>query len=320
MTETKNWLVRRIFQMFAWLRVTVFLAFAFALLAFFFATQARARTSEALVHVGRHLAGLEDLTDGAHTVRINGQPMRFSSTTTDLSVENVLDRFAEHCVSKSPLVADLATAGLAPPKRDAAAYGVLRRDMGDLGHNGNDGMVACLATPAHGESLAVALTRFADTLQLAEVGELRYAYAREKTDGSTHVMTVWTYDGFDFDALLPPPGQDAPGFDPPGAPRPAGSVRLLSAEIAGTPHGVWVYDVPAAAPNEVAQSQDAAMQRAGWQRVPATNRSLEGGAVAARVYAGDNEELFFVADARGEATSVSFARSGFGPRAAPRAW
>ncbi len=318
MIDAKNWLTRRLFQAFAWLRVMVFLSVAFAILATFFATQARARTSEALVHVGRHLAGLEDLTDGAHTVRINGQSMRFSSTTTDLGVQDVLDRFAEHCTSNSPLLADLAIAGLEPPKNDAAAYGVLRRDVGSRG----DGMVACLAARPRNDSLATALTRFAETLQLGEVGELRYAYARKKADGTTHVMTVWTYEGFDFNALLPPPGQDAPGFDPPGAPRPTGSVRLLSAEIAGTPNGVWVYDVPAAAPSAVVESQDAAMQRAGWHRVPGVDHAIaharDNGVGFGRVYAGDNEELFFVAGARGESTSVSFARSGFGPRVAGR--
>lgn len=323
MIDAKDWLTRRLFQVFAWLRVLVFLSVAFAILATFFASQARARTSEALVYVGRHLAGLQDLTDGAHTVRINGQTMRFSSTTTELGVQDVLDRFAEHCTSKSPLLADLTVAGLEPSTKDAAAYGVLRRDVGD---SRDEGMVACLAARPRNDSLATALTRFAETLQLGEVGELRYAYARKKTDGKTHIMTVWTYEGFDFNAFLPPPGQDAPGFDPPGAPRPVGSVRLLSAEIAGTPNGVWVYDVPAAVPSVVVESQDAAMQRAGWHRVPGVDHAMshgradarDNGALLGRVYAGDNEELFFVAGARGQSTSVSFARSGFGPRAARR--
>jgi hypothetical protein len=315
MIETKAWFTRRLFQMFAWLRVMVFLTVAFALLATFFASQARAKTSEALLHVGRHLSGLEDLTDGAHTVRINGQSMRFSSTSTDASLEDVLDRFAEHCVSNSPMAVDLALAGLNPPKSDAAAFGVLRREVGMFRGGREDGMVACLAGKPQGESLVAGLARFAETLELGEVGELRYAYARTKTDGSTHVMTVWTYEGFDFKALLPPPGHDAPGGDAPGAPRPAGSVRLLSAEVAGTPHGVWVYDVPGKGVANVVKSQDESMQRAGWQTIPGTDHLFgEDGTRAGRIYAGENEELFFAAAARGESTSVSFARSGFGPR------
>lgn len=288
-----------------WIRALAYAATFLGITAIFFASQARARTGEVLLHLGRQLHGFQDLTEDAYTVNINGESVRFASASSPEPVSEVLDRITTHCNDQSPL----------PPylRSLAAETGAPTESLGLWSHRGEgDGAVACLVRADGAPPLAESLERFAETLNLAEVGLLRYVYARQKASGDTHVITVWTDADFNLGALLPRHGQDSPGVDIPGIPRPTGSTRLLSAILEGTPHGIWIYDAPGTV-GEVTEAQDQAMSRSGWQRIPGIDATMTRDGEG-RVYARSARELFFTAGAAPGTfrTAVSFAHSGFG--------
>lgn len=283
-------------------RVGCWGALVFAALAMLFAGRARAGLGDELRVLGRNLARFEDLTGETQVVRVNGQTAFFASSSTSESVGEVLLRFSVGCEEASPLRAQAAPLG---PKQDPV---VLSR-LGVLRSEGeHEGTVACLVSRTPSGTLLEGLQRFAASLELSGVGELRYAYARAKPAGGTQVVTVWTEGPFHLGAMMVGEQGDLPGEDPAGVPRPAEARRLLAAELAGTPFGAWVYDVAAPVATVLARL-DIALEETEWQRVPGTDELVPG----ARVYARAHEELFVAAGARGGRTALALGRSASAP-------
>jgi hypothetical protein len=78
---------------------------------------------------------------------------------------------------------------------------------------------------------------------------------------------MWTDGPFRLGSLIAAGDTDAPGSDPAGAARPIESVRLLSAQIEGTPHATRVYQSRATQARVLA-GFDGEMAVLGWQSLP----------------------------------------------------
>lgn len=233
------------------LRVVTFLA---ALNLAFTASQLPSATASAEEHVKqgglRLLEQLGPSLVGAPAVAsINGQRMSLGSKLTPLGVEEVLERFEQHCQQQSGglreelgrLPAALAGAALPESLRDPSRWLSSRQMAAD----GKAGQLACIARPndAGGlRGLYQSALAFAETGDVGKVGEARYIVARrDEASGQTHVLAMWTEGSFDIPSMFPEQG-DVPGSDPTGVPRPPAAKRVLSAEIAEHPYALRMYD------------------------------------------------------------------------------
>ncbi len=251
------------------LRVGSYLGVVFLLLAVLAVRSARGSISEQVLLAGRQLSKLEDLTASSSHVVLNGEPMNVASATTTASVRAVLDRVEGICKEDGAVAHDLrdlggvlADAGLARAAR-GFNLGVLRRETD------SEGVVACaVKDPSHpGRSFWDGLAAFGKSLDLADVGLLRYVYARKTPSGRTHVISAWTDGSFRFQSMLAPAdGRDAPGSDPVAALRPPRSVRFLTAAVDGGPGSVRVYESEERA-QAVLAAYDRAMPSMGWKRL-----------------------------------------------------
>jgi hypothetical protein len=280
-------------------RAAAVLAAIFALAGLVFAERAYGQVGEAALSVGRQLSGFEDLTGKSYRVLLNGQPVFVASTLTELSVADVLDRFQKHCEQGNALGEELSSMAAALEKREGSGEAQALRRATD-----RDGLVACLTRPSDRGSLTARLQRFSQTLNLSDVGHLRYAYAKATKSGKTHVIVAWTADDFDVSALTAGADRDAPGRDIDGAARPLGSVRLLAAGVEGAPYGAWVYDT--AEPRaRVLEQMDRDMQARGWQPIAGVAEEVEHG----RAFTRNGRDVVVFAHAAESSTVVSMIES-----------
>lgn len=288
---------------FGVLRAALVLAVLAGVVAMVFAQRAYGKVGEAALSVGRQLSGFEDLTGQSYRVRLNGQPVSVASTLTDSSVADVLSRFERHCKDGSVAGDELKVMADALVKHGSRAAGtedtrVLRRT------SENDGIVACLVRPSGGESLAARLARFAESMNLSDVGHLRYAFAKKTKGGRTHVIVAWTEGAFDVGALTAGGEKDAPGADIRGAARPKDSVRLLTAGVEGAPYGTWVYDSKAAR-DEVLSDLDRQMKSLGWTPIPGVAEEVGTG----RAYSREGRDVMVFTHEGERSTVVSMIES-----------
>jgi hypothetical protein len=246
------------------LRAAVCLALIGLGVAWFGARAARAQVGEAALGVGRQLAGFEELTESAYRVRLNGEPVNVATSFVAGSIPDVLDRFERHCRDNA-VAGDLAdvSRALAPAAKGEKAIdpsGIIRRE------SPREGVVACLVARGGERSLGARFQRFAESLDLADVGLLRYAYVRHTPNGRTHVVLAWTDGAFRLESLIAGGSEDAPGSDVPGAARPVESVRLLTAAVEGAPSGTRIYASRASA-DVVVDSLDRDLSKLGWKRL-----------------------------------------------------
>jgi hypothetical protein len=217
--------------------------------------------------------------------------VNLASATIDAPLGAVLDRFERVCASRTLVPEELRTAAR-ESSPDALPVdpetGVMRRE------SPREGLVACVVRDRDADtSLSQRLSRFTETLDLADVGLFRYAYARVTKSGQTHVVTMWTDGPFRLGSLIAAGDADAPGSDPAGAARPIESVRLLSAQIEGTPHATRIYQSRASGA-EVLAGFDGEMPALGWQSLPiadsvANARAFSRGGVDLLVFAHEDE-------------------------------
>jgi hypothetical protein len=225
-------------------------------------------TEQALI-TGRQLAKLSDLTKDSERLMLNGQALQISSAVTKKTLGEVLDRFEGLCKEDGAVARDFREVkGLLSDSTAANAaknsnFGVMREEGKD------DGIVACaVRDPKNGNRpFWEGLAKFAEKWDVAEVGNVRYVYARRLESGDTHVITVWTDGSFRLDSMIPPAdGTDAPGTDSSAFPRPDDSVRYLSASAEGRPHGVRIYESKAMA-NDVLGKYESDLPSTGWEKV-----------------------------------------------------
>ena len=197
-----RWVVAR---SLATLRVSVYVATLSAVIAFIGLKSVHDSTGEAMLSVGRQLAQFEDLTGTSYRVRLNGEPVNVASTLTDAPIPEILDRLERSCLDQTLL-----------PAEQARSTGVLRRQ------SDHEGLVACIVRDERAAlTLGQRLARFGETLDLGDVGRLRYVYAKKTRGGRTHVLTAWTDGAFRLGALISDGRVDAAGSDTPQGARPA---------------------------------------------------------------------------------------------------
>jgi hypothetical protein len=95
-------------------------------------------------------------------------------------------------------------------------------------------------------NLTARFERFAETLDLSELGALRYVYLRKNARG-THVLFVTSAGRLALNGLWPTEGRDVEGAEPLAGIRPKDSVRFLSARLSGARRGVTAYRTSRAA-------------------------------------------------------------------------
>jgi len=229
---------------------------------------------DATLQLGAELGKL----DGAGSKRpilLNGEPVYVSSAVEDVPLGELLDRVEARCrenpigiTAELPGLPDDARALLQQRLVSKAASGIVRHERPGRG------MIACFmrndnATGADGvRGRLEQLMAVAETGDLSKLGNLRYVFAEENEEGRTHVVTAWTDGPFNLHSLIPA-GGDTPGSDLEGVPRPAGSVRLLTATIDQVPYSVRVYDAPSS-PARILAQYDHDLARRGWRKVLAS--------------------------------------------------
>jgi hypothetical protein len=234
------------------LRVASFLAAANLTLSALLLPQARANAEEAVKRGGLSLLQQlgPSLIGSPEVATINGQHMSLASKTTPLSIEQVLGRFQQHCSDNSGGLAEELRAlpesaalleRLPVALRDAAGWSGSR----ELADDGKSGHLACVTRKDSGggvKGLFERVLAFAETGDVSAIGDPRYVVARrDEKSGQTHVLAMWTEGSFNIPAMFPDEG-DAPGSDSRYVPRPPGSRRVLTAEIADHPYAMRMYD------------------------------------------------------------------------------
>jgi hypothetical protein len=284
------------------LRLATYLGLVFALLSALAARSVEGSVAEAAFALGRQLAAFEDVTRSSYRARLNGESVNVASATLDEPIVVILERFERACVAGSPFAVDAAV-----PRREAPVEralgpeaGVLRRD------SGKEGLLVCLVR-ARSEPLTLEQrwARFNRSLELSEVGLLRYVYAARTASGRTRLFVAWTDGPFQLGALFAAGDQDATGDDLQGGARPRASVRLLTARLEGTEHSTRIY-ASKLAPEAVLGAFDRDMQSRGW-RALLVRDVVENG----RAYARDGVDalVFAFPDARGSVVSLVESRS-----------
>jgi hypothetical protein len=288
------------------LRVAVYCSVIFATVGVIGLRSVQGSVSEAALAVGRQLSGFEDVTGSSHRVQLNGESVNIASAVIDAPISVVLDRFERACAARSIVPNEFKTARIPASDVDFPVdpdTGVMREE------SNREGLVACVVREKNGtQTLSQRFARFANTLDLGDVGLLRYAYAKRTASGRTHVITAWTDGPFRLGALMAGGNQDAPGSDIGDGARPRDSVRLLTAEIEGVPHSARIYQSKAS-PERALEHFDADMRRLGWEGIPLKDVVKEGRAFTRR---GIDVLIFAYPDSAGSVLSI--VQSSAGPR------
>jgi hypothetical protein len=243
-------------------RVATYLGVLCAGAATFTMHAAKAEIAENQISLGRDLVPLADLLKGEQTILVNGERAHVSTTTTNDSLEKVLDRFSEACTSNASPLSDAWKA--VPEENRSEARNAVMMAATTKQISKDEGTVACIASGKNSKTSFIDAAReFTKTGDFGSIGQLRYVYARRGADGTTFVMTAWTDDSFSLRAFSPENGADAAGDDSALAPRPQHAQRMLSAGVAGAPFAVRAYRT-SDAPEAVNAFYETEMRGAGW--------------------------------------------------------
>jgi hypothetical protein len=225
------------------LRLSLLLLICSGLGVFWAAHSAHAYSERVLQRLGDHMMRYA----GAHhqtvpeEIEVNGAAFFLSTGSVAAPVSEVLDQFHAKCLAKNGQLHDQwASLG---QKRRANLQGHGSLWDGVFRSDGRDnGIVACAETgdgPLPPEVLISRLKAVLATGDIAKLGNLRYVYVTRGQDQSVFVA-MWSEGALNFRSMFPSQG-DAPGEDPPGLPRPAGSRRVLSTRPKGVDAAVNVY-------------------------------------------------------------------------------
>lgn len=277
------------------LRMATYATFAFGGLTLAASRSVYADVREMGLDVGHQLAKLEDLTGGAHLIRVNGAELHRASAHTTLSTDQVLDRYETVCRESPGAIGramnDIPTA--LADRIDREAGPKVRTSVLRSGSDGR-GMVVCFvddpSMPA--APFTDRMRALAETSDLSQLGHFRYVFAEPSKgpQGGTHVITFWSDGELNLEKMFPATG-DAPGTDSPLAPRPAGSRRTLAASVEGYPASVRIYE-SLAARDSIQRMYDETLHARGFTKVDAPDAHdahARGGAAYIR---NDNAEIF----------------------------
>jgi hypothetical protein len=225
---------------------------------------------EKMILLGRELLPMADLLEGAQQVRINGESMFLASTVTDQSIDQVLDRYQQHCEEHTGGLAEELDSLPAPSKaalvsRFPAVWsqrlGIVREQKDD------EGMVVCLAHTGGGgiRGLVERANLFLADGELSHLGNLRYAYVRKTSTGQTHLLTTFTEGPFNLYRILgSEASQRRDELD--GVPLPIHALMPMTFRVNGMPYAVQAFQ-STQPPNEIAAYYLDALPRLGWEKV-----------------------------------------------------
>lgn len=249
------------------LRLTVFLTVVGIGFALFSAHQARAQLGEIMMGLGADMMRYHDAErqDAPRQLMLNGRPIHLSSGTTKHDLGTVLDYYEKRCQERDGQLHEqmmelVRSEKLEVPQVEGSAVDSVLREQDD-----DRGFVACLDLGEEEVDVEGLLDRFEEfekSLDLAEIGHLRYVYARQG-GGTTHFVAFWTQGRFPIREMFPVEG-DAPGADPDGVPRPPESRRVLSAYEKGHPQSMTMYVSPSQDAGSLERFYRGEMADEGW--------------------------------------------------------
>lgn len=298
------------------LRVMAVIAIAGAIAGYAVVRRARADVQEVMLGIGAQMMHFNDSVnhDAPRPLYINGQQLMLATASTNKPVDDVLDYYEARCRSRDgDFNADIDRAARTQhqhitPDTDAALDTTLRDDRA------GKGFVACLDTGHDHLSVEEMLDRirnFTRTGDIAEVGNLRYAYV-DATGQRTHIVTFWTERHLNVRNMFPATG-DAPGRDIIDVPRPPASRRMLSAWEDGYPQSIALYTDSSSNEAGLRRFYQQSLPHLGWTILdPTRARSLRNhpDADAAHVLAAErgDQGIFLVLgqDDHGRGTAVAF--------------
>jgi len=206
-------------------------------------------------------------TELPRAVYVNGARFFLRSTTVEAPVDEVLDHYQALCEGRdaglsarlSELAGKISIHGASNTRRTGGASG---------------GHVSCLdlgPVAVDATNLIYRLLLFTQTGNAAQVGALRYAYARPSDDdpGQSFLLTMWTEGPLDLFEVLPMKGLDVPGRDPEGLPRPPGMQRILSAWQSDEPYGLTLYSTGARPEEALETFYRRELSKRGWKLLDA---------------------------------------------------
>ena len=223
-------------------------------------------------------------TERPRAVYVNGARFFLRTTTVKAAVDEVLDYYEALCDRRdaglSAQLSELAEPpttieGSAPSRQTVEGSALSRRTGGAA-----SGHVSCLdlgESPLDRSSLTDRLLSFAKTGNSAQIGALRYAYARpmDEDPSQTFVLTMWTEGSVNLLEVLPTNGADVPGRDPEGVPRPPGVQRILSAWEGDEPYGLTLYSTSRAPKDSLESFYRREFSKRGWKLLrSATDKPL----------------------------------------------
>jgi hypothetical protein len=192
---------------------------------------ARAKARDALRSAGELMlryAGAEQLDDPRELV-VNGLALHVLSGVSAEPLGDVLDLFEARCKQVGGGF-DREIADLLRARKAASLPAQIMRGASLREDDEHRGYLACLdlGTDRLATSELIArLQAFAQSGDVANVGDLRFVWARRDRE-QTSYMALWTEGPLPLPVAFPEAG-DAPGIDLPNLPRPEASTRVLSA-------------------------------------------------------------------------------------------
>jgi hypothetical protein len=248
------------------MRLTLFVLFVYAGVVVFVYQRARAQMGEMLFALGVEMLRYDDVEKQGETrtLHLNGQEIHLATAVTRHPLERVLDYYESRCMEHDGRLAEqiteLSRGDAVPGEIDGSMFDATLRS-----EEGNKGYVACLdqgTERASPDGVIEKFERFKATLDISEMGALRYIYA-EESDGTTLFVTFWSDGPLRIREIFPSEG-DAPGRDVEGVPRPDGSRRILSSWEAGEPQIVAMYQSGEAEVRDIDSFYRRSMEDGGW--------------------------------------------------------
>lgn len=202
-----------------------------------------AEASERSWLFGQQLGNFQIFAGRSTDVVLNGQQLSLHTQVVQRPVRELLDDFAHSCRAGSERTASQFIEHAGTGSLDVAALQrlfVMRDQRGE-----QEGTAICFAGLGEGglSKLTARFERFAKTLDLSELGALRYVYLR-KSERGTHVIFVTSAGPLSLSGLWPSDGRDVAGAEAIAGIRPRDSVRFISARLLSAPRGLTAYRTP----------------------------------------------------------------------------